>query len=160
MPGFIVWVRPSRQLKILAIGLHSLTLLAIMLYFSGWERLVWLAGLLCCTGWAFYYLRQPVIKRIAIDEKLQAQLTLTKKSVTTAAELMADSMVRRSILALNWHTSEGKVTILLLPDMIDEQSWRKLQVWARWCQPQKTPSGFRRFVSRKNVHLYQPTDKQ
>lgn len=48
-------------------------------------------------------------------------------------------MVRRNLLALNWHTNNGVVRTLLLPDMTDKQSWRRLQIWARWCQPQKKP---------------------
>lgn len=160
MQGFIVRVYPSRKLQLLAVVLYLLTLPVIMLFFSGWERIGWLAGLFGCGCWSFYHLRQPVVKRITINAELQAQLTLAKYSKRVSAVLLADSMVRRGFLALKWQTSDGEVRIVLLPDMTDKQSWRRLQVWARWCQPQHTRSSFWRNVVGKSRQINQQRDKQ
>ncbi len=139
MREFMVRVRPSLLLQVLAVMVHVITFAAILMYVPGTDRWYWLAGLIVCALWSFYGLHQPVIRRIEIDDQLQAKLILAKEAKMIVAELRADSMVRRNLLALNWHTNNGVVRTLLLPDMTDKQSWRRLQLWARWCQPQKKP---------------------
>ena len=139
MREFMVRVRPSLSLQLLAVIVHVITFAAILMYVPGTDRWYWLAGLIVCALWSFYGLHQPVIRRIEIDDELQAKLILAKGAKMIVAELRADSMVRRNLLALNWHTNNGVVRTLLLPDMTDKQSWRRLQIWARWCQPQKKP---------------------
>lgn len=133
----MVRMRPSLLLQLLAVIVHVITFAAILMYVPGTDRWYWLAGLIVCALWSFYGLHQPVIRRIEIDDQLQAKLILAKGTKMIVAELRADSMVRRNLLALNWHTNNGVVRTLLLPDMTDKQSWRRLQIWARWCQPQK-----------------------
>lgn len=139
MREFMVRVRPSLLLQVLAVMVHVITFAAILMYVPGTDRWYWLAGLIVCALWSFYGLHQPVIRRIEIDDQLQAKLILAKGAKMIVAELRADSMVRRNLLALNWHTNNGVVRTLLLPDMTDKQSWRRLQIWARWCQSQKMP---------------------
>ena len=139
MREFMVRMRPSLLLQVLAVIVHVITFAAILMYVPGTDRWYWLAGLIVCALWSFYGLHQPVIRRIEIDDQLQAKLILAKGAKMIMAELRADSMVRRNLLALNWHTNNGVVRTLLLPDMTDKQSWRRLQIWARWCQPQKKP---------------------
>lgn len=139
MREFMVRVRPSLLLQLLAVMVHVITFAAILMYVPDTDRWYWLAGLIVCALWSFYGLHQPVIRRIEIDDQLQAKLILAKEAKMIVAELRADSMVRRNLLALNWHTNNGVVRTLLLPDMTDKQSWRRLQLWARWCQPQKKP---------------------
>lgn len=139
MREFMVRVRSSLLLQVLAVMVHVITFAAILMYVPGTDRWYWLAGLIVCALWSFYGLHQPVIRRIEIDDQLQAKLILAKEAKMIVAELRADSMVRRNLLALNWHTNNGVVRTLLLPDMTDKQSWRRLQLWARWCQPQKKP---------------------
>lgn len=139
MREFMVRVRPSLLLQLLAVMVHVITFAAILMYVPDTDRWYWLAGLIVCALWSFYGLHQPVIRRIEIDDQLQAKLILAKGTKMIVAELRADSMVRRNLLALNWHTNNGVVRTLLLPDMTDKQSWRRLQIWARWCQPQKKP---------------------
>ena len=139
MREFMVRVRPSLLLQVLAVMVHVITFAAILMYVPGTDRWYWLAGLIVCALWSFYGLHQPVIRRIEIDDQLQAKLILAKEAKMIVAELRTDSMVRRNLLALNWHTNNGVVRTLLLPDMTDKQSWRRLQLWARWCQPQKKP---------------------
>lgn len=139
MREFMVRMRPSLLLQVLAVIVHVITFAAILMYVPGTDRWYWLAGLIVCALWSFYGLHQPVIRRIEIDDQLQAKLILAKGAKMIVAELRADSMVRRNLLALNWHTNNGVVRTLLLPDMTDKQSWRRLQIWARWCQPQKMP---------------------
>ena len=139
MREFMVRVRPSLLLQVLAVMVHVITFAAILMYVPGTDRWYWLVGLIVCALWSFYGLHQPVIRRIEIDDQLQAKLILAKEAKMIVAELRADSMVRRNLLALNWHTNNGVVRTLLLPDMTDKQSWRRLQIWARWCQPQKKP---------------------
>ena len=135
----MVRMRPSLLLQLLAVMVHVITFATILMYVPGTDRWYWLAGLIVCALWSFYGLHQPVIRRIEIDDQLQAKLILAKEAKMIVAELRADSMVRRNLLALNWHTNNGVVRTLLLPDMTDKQSWRRLQLWARWCQPQKKP---------------------
>ena len=135
----MVRMRPSLLLQVLAVMVHVITFAAILMYVPDTDRWYWLAGLIVCALWSFYGLHQPVIRRIEIDDQLQAKLILAKGAKMIVAELRADSMVRRNLLALNWHTNNGVVRTLLLPDMTDKQSWRRLQLWARWCQPQKKP---------------------
>lgn len=135
----MVRMRPSLLLQLLAVMVHVITFATILMYVPGTDRWYWLAGLIVCALWSFYGLHQPVIRRIEIDDQLQAKLILAKEAKMIVAELRADSMVRRNLLALNWHTNNGVVRTLLLPDMTDKQSWRRLQLWARWCQLQKKP---------------------
>ena len=139
MREFMVRMRPSLLLQVLAVIVHVITFAAILMYVPGTDRWYWLVGLIVCALWSFYGLHQPVIRRIEIDDQLQAKLILAKGAKMIVAELRADSMVRRNLLALNWHTNNGVVRTLLLPDMTDKQSWRRLQIWARWCQSQKMP---------------------
>ena len=144
----MVRMRPSLLLQVLAVMVHVITFAAILIYVSGTDRWYWLVGLIVCALWSFYGLRQPVIRRIEVDDQLQAKLILAKGAKMIVAELRADSMVRRNLLALNWHTNNGVVRTLLLPDMTDNQSWRRLQIWARWCQPQKPVNTWQRLYSR------------
>ncbi len=160
MRKFMVRLRPSLSLQVLAVTVHVVTFAAILIYVSGTDRWYWLGGIIVCALWSFWGLRQPVIRRIEIDDQLQAKLILAKGAKMIMAELRADSMVRRNLLALNWHTNNGVVRTLLLPDMTDKQSWRRLQIWARWCQPQKKPLNLWQLLCSRIVRRRRQMDNQ
>lgn len=135
MQACVVRVRPSLRAQFLAVIMHGLALTAVVLYSTGWQRALFLLVWVLSVLWAGYGLLHTRIKRIEINGQEQASLILTSRKGAIPAVLSTDSVIRARLMALRWQTAKGSVYQLLLPDMTDAPSWRRLQVWARWCQP-------------------------
>ncbi|WP_144235328.1 protein YgfX [Snodgrassella alvi] len=152
MLACVVRLRPSLGAQCLAVGMHGLVLGAIVLYSAGWQCLLWLLAWLFSALWAGYGLRQTRVKRIKISQQGQVSLVLMHRKTAIPAILCSGSMVRAKLMALQWQTAKGSVHQLLLPDMMDAQAWRRLQVWVRWCQPHKAQPVLRQLILYKVIH--------
>lgn len=132
---FKVDIQPSKRLLWLIIFLHVVTLLAILLYSRGGAGVLWVLCWLGSVGWALHGYSHLKINTIIIDAQGQAWLELPERHSLIKAQLHPHSLARASLLSLHWCTEYGSIHQLLLFDMTEGQSWRRLQVWVRWCQP-------------------------
>ncbi|PIT11967.1 hypothetical protein BGI40_07170 [Snodgrassella communis] len=158
MSACIVRLRPSLGARCLAVGMHGLALGAIMLYSTGWQRLLWLLAWIFSALWAGYGLRQTQVKRIEISQQGQVSLVFMHRKTAMPAILCSGSMIRAKMMAMQWQTARGRVYQLLLPDMMDAQAWRRLQVWGRWCQSHKAEPGLRQSILNKVIHWFRLKD--
>jgi toxin CptA len=148
----VVRLRPSLGAQCLAVGMHGLALCAIALYSAGWQCLLWVLAWIFSVLWACSGLRQTKVKKIEVNQYGQASLVVMHWKTAVPAILCPDSMVRAKLMALHWQTAKGSVYQLLLPDMMDAQAWRRLQVWVRWCQPNKVEPVLRQSILNKVIH--------
>lgn len=152
MQACVVRVRPSLRAQFVALILHGLVLVAVVLYSTGWQRALFLLVWVLSVLWTGYGLLHTRIKRIQISGQGQASLVLTSGSGAVPAVLSSDSVIRARLMALQWQIDKRREYQLLLPDMMDAPSWRRLQVWARWCQPHTTQSVELQSILYKVIH--------
>lgn len=140
MPAFSASLRTSRGLLGVCVLLHVAMMILVGCLFAGW--LAWLAvsALLIACIWAVrgVSLRgQHAITAVMVDAQGRAALLLRHNSLMTPAQLQGDSRVGRWLIVLHWRSTEGSYWQVVLPDMTDAQSFRRLKVWARWCQDEQ-----------------------
>lgn len=137
MPAFSAHLHPSRFLITVCVLLHVVTIALTVCYFDGWTA--WLTVLILSAAcvWAVYGLSLRslrAINTVVVDTQERATLLLRRNSLITQAQLQGDSRVGRWLVCLHWHSGEGRYWQVILPDMTDAQSFRRLKVWAYWCQ--------------------------
>nr|WP_301286376.1 protein YgfX [Neisseria perflava] len=131
-------MRPSRRLIWLALLLHLAAFGVCLGAFYGWPRIVGV----CALAYSAYHARQVIglrradsVRKIMIDNQQRAAiLTGNSEGRAESAVLHGSTAVMRHALFLCWHTGSGKNWQLVLPDMTDADSYRRLRVWVRWCQ--------------------------
>lgn len=138
MRAFQTALRPSRLLQMVVIVLHLVAVAACVAWFYG--AMMWL-GLLGLAG-SFVYAwhnanlqSQQAVWQISVNRLQQAALVIGRDEMALKATLGGSSLITRHILFLQWDTGNRKIWQLVLPDMLDAESHRRLRVWARWCQP-------------------------
>lgn len=77
----------------------------------------------------------PIIKHLHIDEAHQAWLMLHHDEHNWhAAQLLSGSLIHRWGCFLRWRCGQGVYWQMVLPDMLDTESYRRLRVWALFGQ--------------------------
>lgn len=143
MPAFSVRLQSSRFLMTVCVLLHVATIALTVCCFDGWTA--WLAVLMLAAscGWAVQGLsqrRSSAVNTIDVDAYGRAALLSRQNSLMVDAQLQGDSRVGRWLVCLHWQSDAGSRWQVVLPDMTDAPSFRRLKVWARWCQEQPPAS--------------------
>ncbi|MDO4641037.1 MAG: transcriptional regulator [Neisseria sp.] len=133
MQAFRAELTPSKNGRLLAVGLHLYALMVCLTSFYGamrWFGIIALCGSLL-WAWRVQNLQcHNSIKTIHIDTSGRA--TLTRAGHREAAVLLESSLIHRRACFLQWQIN-GKISWqAVLPDMTDAESYRRLMVWAKF----------------------------
>lgn len=112
-------------------------------WFYGAMLWLGLAGLAASSVYAWHHAGlkgNQAVKQIAVNRLQQAAIFVGSGQTAFEAVLGDASLVTRRMLFLQWHTGSRTIWQLVLPDMLDKESHRRLRVWARWCQAEQMPS--------------------
>ncbi|MCF7521743.1 transcriptional regulator [Neisseria sp. ZJ106] len=135
MRPFQTALRPSKTWQGLIIGLHVAACAVCIGCFYGimmWAGLAALAVSFARAWRTAALKRADSVRKIEIDSKMRAGIWINGKPF--AAELLDSSVVGRRFLFLHWRTEERTIRQLVAADMLDQESCRRLKVWARWCR--------------------------
>lgn len=72
------------------------------------------------------------VHKIVVDQHGKAAVFIGKTHTAFEAEIGSDSLVSPYAVFLQWHTSQGTIWQIVLPDMADPEAFRRLRVWAKW----------------------------
>lgn len=133
MQAFEVKLKPSKIGLFSAVGLHTYALMLCLTSFYDTTR--WLGIVAVCISllWALRTQSmhsQQSIKTIRIDTFGRA--TLIRSSLSETALLQESSLIHRRACFLQWRLKERTVWQAVLPDMTDNDSYRRLIVWAKF----------------------------
>ncbi len=130
MRAFQVALQASRRLRYVQTAAFVWLAGLWLLYFQdGWR---W-GGLLLTLGLAWLAWRPPKrrLTAMAVDSQGRASLWLQPENVALEAQLQS-GWVSPWLMLLHWQVDGRRLDTVLLPDMMDAESWRRLQVWANW----------------------------
>ncbi len=137
-----VSLRFSKCLLALALILHILTLLAVVSAFNGWT--LWALFILCvCSLWISLsrillnnqHSKRATIVAVKFDSAQTLQVQLWGQDETWFQIVLCDgSWVSPMGMVWHWQLDGQKSWQVLMPDMVDQLTYRHLVLWARWCQ--------------------------
>ena len=139
MQAFQTALQPSKRLTAAAVAAHFAALVLCIAAFYGAMMWLGLAALAASAAHAWRVVRlrhKDAVRTIEVDRFCRAKITLEGGAEPQAAVLGGASMIAPYALFLQWDTGQGKVWQCVLPDMMPSESYRRLRVWARWCQTQ------------------------
>lgn len=141
--------RVSKMRRALIFLLFVLTVACVWTYFSGIRCVFLLAASGAAAVWAW---REPcAVRHLRVDAFYQAWLLFgdetswfTKKKKISEnqsdnliqAELLAGSLIHRWGCFLKWRCDGRVFWQVVLPDMLDADTFRRLRVWAEFGQKQ------------------------
>lgn len=143
MRAFQTALRPSRLLQTVVVALHLAAAAVCVHDFDGMARIFGLVALAVSAvcAWRRAVLRDRLaVRQIAVDRFGQAAVFVGAEQIAYEADLCGTSMLSRHVLFLHWDTGRQLVRQLVLPDMLDAESLRRLYIWARWCRTERRPS--------------------
>ena len=128
MSGTRLALSPSWFLAAVILGLHGAAAAALLVAVPGWAGTA-LAALLICLGaaaaWSRALLRAPRSPRaLVLGERLEVQFV----DGTTVAAERGSPHVSRFMVTLPM----GRRTLLVTRDMLGEDQFRRLRLWALW----------------------------
>ncbi|MFV2028774.1 MULTISPECIES: protein YgfX [Neisseria] len=137
MQPFQAVFRPSRITCMAVVLLHVVAVVVCCQAFYGW--MCWLGLILLIASFYFAWKKQRLceksaIRKIAIDAQGRAAVFVGSDETAFQASLRPGSMVTRKALFLQWETQGRRFSHCVLPDMTDDESYRRLQVWVQWGQ--------------------------
>lgn len=135
MHAFQVALRPSKQLCMATLLLHLCMLSVLLFYFDGmlcWLGLAVLAGSFIYAQSRQHLRHAAAIHRISVDRQGAAAVFMGNGQTAFAAVLLSGSLVTRWAVFLKWDIGGRIGWQMILPDMTDTESYRRLRVWARW----------------------------
>ena len=138
MPAFQTAFRPSRRLQLVVISLHLAAFWLCFTAFSG--VIMWLgaAALLSSLihAWRTVCLKpRDAVLALTVDAFDAAFLSTRGETEIQSAHLGGASMHTPFGLFLQWQTETRTLWQWVLPDMLEADAYRRLNVWVRWCQP-------------------------
>ena len=137
MQAFQLKLRLSATLKRITVAGHLMAIVACWQYFDGMVRWAGLAALLMSLIIAWRQNAQLSLdgwQKISIDTGGFARIT-RHNGQEYSAVLLNHSLIHRRACFLCFQHESGKSWLAVLPDMTDEESYRRLLVWARFGRP-------------------------
>lgn len=130
-------LRPSKTTCLAVVLLHFAAVVICWQAFYGWMR--WSGLILLIASFYFAWKKQRLceksaICKITVDAQGQATIFVGAEQTALKAILRPGSMVTRKALFLQWETQGQRFSHCVLLDMTDKESYRRLQVWAKWGQ--------------------------
>lgn len=134
MGAFNVDLMPSRWRKWGILAWAMVLIFVVGLYFFGTTRWLLFFGIVAST-WYGWNENRYFIQKIEIDDEYEAHLYFShSKRKKYPATLLAGSLIFRFLCLLKWRCDGKTHYQCILPDSLDEDDFRRLRVWARWCQ--------------------------
>lgn len=129
---------PSRRLAVLISGMHGFAAAVVWLV----PLPLWLAIALMpvLLGSAWFYLRHDCLRtlpRSVVALRLHADCRCefqTRAGAWQEAELLGSSFVSPYLTVLNLRPAGGRFArhLVILPDAVDSDGFRRLRMWLRW----------------------------
>ena len=139
MQAFQASLQPSRLLRRGVLLLHGLALAVVWRYFDGKDGLALSVACLASAAWAWQQNGRRAqggwVGHIEVDTQGRVTLVFVPGGSAVQAQLLSGSLISRYGLWLKWRIGDEVVWRVLLPDMTDADSYRRLVVWARWHPP-------------------------
>lgn len=124
--------RASKIQKALILCLFLISSWSVWAYFFGTTRWCLLTGVLAAVAWSW---REPnTVQYLRIDDEFQAWILLNNQSDWHQAQLLSGSLIHRWGCFLQWQVDERVMWQVVLPDMLDSETFRRLRVWAMFGQ--------------------------
>jgi toxin CptA len=123
-------IRPSNRLRLAMAALHALAAGAVSLAdLAGWLILATLVALAGHLAWALGRVR-PAALRCQADGSLH----VLAGGDWLAAELLPDTAVLAWLVVLRYRMvgGAGRHAVVVLPDSLETDAFRRLRVWLRW----------------------------
>lgn len=134
MQAFQVRIKPSLRGTVWVAALHSYAFFLCVTVFYGAMRWGGLAAVALSLAWAWRIQRlrsEESVRLIEVDTGGRATLAFPNRPPQPAC-LSESSLVHRRGCFLTWRTEGRIVRHVVLPDMADAESYRRLTVWARF----------------------------
>ncbi|QMT32237.1 protein YgfX [Alysiella filiformis] len=121
---------PSRWRKMGMVFLTMCLMGCVMAFHFGTVRLVLLAAIGISGAWAWR--ESPhFVQHLDVQDDV-AYLTIQNQTVE--ANLRSGSLISRHVCFLRWQCENRTIWQCVLPDMLPENDFRRLRLWALWCQ--------------------------
>lgn len=121
---------PSRWRKMGVLLLAMCLTLCVILFHFGVMR--WLLLLAIVASSARAWRESPhFVQQLDVQDDV-AYLTIQNQ--TFEANLRSGSLISRHVCFLCWQCENRTIWQCVLPDMLPENDFRRLRVWALWCQ--------------------------
>lgn len=112
-----------------------LTMCGMLMYGTIWLHFGAMRWLLSITivvgGWWSWREPSDFVQKITIKQQ-QVSLQINQKAVT--AHLLSGCLISRYLCCLRWQCANRIIWQWILPDMLPENDFRRIRVWAKWCQ--------------------------
>lgn len=138
MIAFQTALQSSQRLKQSVVALHLCALLVCLFAFYGWMKYLgcFLLVMTFIHAWQKASLKsRDVIRLIEVNREQKAMIVMDSEVMAVEAVLDKESVIFRYAMFLRWNIGERSVWQLVLPDMTSNDAYRRLRVWACWCQP-------------------------
>ncbi len=121
---------PSKWRKIAVLVLCVALWCGAMMFHFGTMRWAFCAMIALCGAWAW---REPThfISQIFVQQQ-DVRLQINRQTVE--ARLLSGSLVSRYVCCLRWQCGKRVIWQWILPDMLSENDFRRVRVWAKWGQ--------------------------
>ena len=124
----------SRYLRLLLGFMHVLALLALLLTFSSGPILAMGCSLLGASAlWYDWRLRHPQLT--AIEAGQQGYRVFWRGDWHSAK--LREALITVPLTIIHFQLAQQRIDTLLLPDAVDDDSYRRLRVWLRWSRRDK-----------------------
>lgn len=127
---------PSRRLALILLAVHGLALYALAAVLPLWAGVACAALMLASLA---YYLARDAWLRlgascIGLVTDAEGVVMLLRDGTQLPCRVLADSLVTPALVVLNVRPRAGRGarSVVILPDSLDAEAFRRLRVWLRW----------------------------
>lgn len=121
---------PSKCRKIMVLAMVLVLMLVAMGFYFGAMRWIFGAAIAVCGWWAWQEPTDFIDEIIVQPQHAYLQIHRQKCS----ARLLSGSLISRYVCCLRWQCGKRVIWQWIFPDMLPENDFRRLRVWAKWCQ--------------------------
>lgn len=127
---------PSRRLAVILLAAHGLALYALAAVLPLWAGVACAALIL--TSLAYYLARDAWLRLdascIGLVTDAEGVVMLLRDGTQLPCQVLADSVVTPALVVLNVRPRGARSarSIVILPDSLDTETFRRLRVWLRW----------------------------
>jgi len=135
----VVTLKPSRRLRQGLLALHLLAAAAVLL--ADLPPL-WQAGLLPVLGVSLLWHARRAAPPLVLRGKADGSLEVRRDDEWRPLELAPSSTVLPLLTVLHFKEADARRHLVILPDSLPPEDFRRLRVWLRWLgvQPADDPA--------------------